>query len=601
MSNEKEERFNPTTGEETPSSDSSGTISRRKLLTSLGMAGIALTAGSVLPGELAFAQSNAGKKKHDPCHDFTISELRALQSPTTDCIYYVTDYGQEGHFYYDPLDLISSDNVGTVLVSSSGARFKRIYEGAINVKWFGATGDGSTNDTAAYVSAFIAANGGSLVIPPGNYNLTGGIDVTANMDGQFHDAVYLKGEVRMTTQKRLSVKNLKCDKLTIDGVWYCNLENINCNGLVKFGGYNTDWGSYWNTFINIFCKGLELNVSQGPVNQNQFTNIQSHIADSMKNLWLRNEGSTLDCHNNVFMNCDFSYQSSNEGYGVLSEINQNNTLINPYIEGIPVNKNIVVGNWGIYGGNFDSNGTPIGKQDSMLIGNNYVFFQKVGSYLPLDVVNLQENGDMRFQPTGKPEYTPPHYYAMGSRQPEMVNDSTAPNPYQRAVKVNVSVGDALQGITFTVTPKTDLGYVTATVIFKGKMFTVVSQSGSSGEIYYGGFTNDNDNWGIFTFKVECAKDVPLTISLCANASNILATEASFLSVAKVVVVESPIALFNAVNTNSVRKISGPPDIGTWAVGEMVQNIAPAAGGYVGWICVEAGTPGIWKGYGTIAT
>lgn len=43
-----------------------------------------------------------------------------------------------------------------------------------------------------------------------------------------------------------------------------------------------------------------------------------------------------------------------------------------------------------------------------------------------------------------------------------------------------------------------------------------------------------------------------------------------------------------------------PVSGTWEVGEIVWNKTPAAGGYIGWVCVVAGTPGTWKGFGAIA-
>lgn len=48
-------------------------------------------------------------------------------------------------------------------------------------------------------------------------------------------------------------------------------------------------------------------------------------------------------------------------------------------------------------------------------------------------------------------------------------------------------------------------------------------------------------------------------------------------------------------------MSAPPTSGYWAVGEIVWNSAPTAGGYVGWICITAGSPGTWKGFGQIQT
>lgn len=42
-----------------------------------------------------------------------------------------------------------------------------------------------------------------------------------------------------------------------------------------------------------------------------------------------------------------------------------------------------------------------------------------------------------------------------------------------------------------------------------------------------------------------------------------------------------------------------PATGVWAVGNVRWNSAPVAAGTIGWVCVTAGTPGIWKGFGSI--
>lgn len=43
-----------------------------------------------------------------------------------------------------------------------------------------------------------------------------------------------------------------------------------------------------------------------------------------------------------------------------------------------------------------------------------------------------------------------------------------------------------------------------------------------------------------------------------------------------------------------------PATGTWAVGDIAWNSAPTAGGFAGWICTVAGTPGTWKTFGVIS-
>ena len=44
-----------------------------------------------------------------------------------------------------------------------------------------------------------------------------------------------------------------------------------------------------------------------------------------------------------------------------------------------------------------------------------------------------------------------------------------------------------------------------------------------------------------------------------------------------------------------------PTAGTYAVGDIVWNINPTPTGYVGWVCVRDGTPGIWKAFGAISS
>ncbi len=42
-----------------------------------------------------------------------------------------------------------------------------------------------------------------------------------------------------------------------------------------------------------------------------------------------------------------------------------------------------------------------------------------------------------------------------------------------------------------------------------------------------------------------------------------------------------------------------PTSGTWLQGDIIYNLQPAAGGYLGWVCVSGGSPGTWKAFGAI--
>jgi hypothetical protein len=66
--------------------------------------------------------------------------------------------------YVEEGDLATPDNMNEWLNEAAG--------GAFTVKAYGATGDGVTDDTAAFASAFAAAAGGAVLIAPGSYKLT---------------------------------------------------------------------------------------------------------------------------------------------------------------------------------------------------------------------------------------------------------------------------------------------------------------------------------------------------------------------------------------------------------------------------------------------
>jgi len=77
--------------------------------------------------------------------------------------------GGGGTWYWDADDVTSVDNVGTVLGASSYGRWKRLYSGAINVRWFGAKGDGVTDDHSAITAAI--AVGKEIHFPDTSYGI----------------------------------------------------------------------------------------------------------------------------------------------------------------------------------------------------------------------------------------------------------------------------------------------------------------------------------------------------------------------------------------------------------------------------------------------
>ncbi|MGG3625195.1 hypothetical protein ABES25_16765 [Bacillus gobiensis] len=53
------------------------------------------------------------------------------------------------------------------------------------------------------------------------------------------------------------------------------------------------------------------------------------------------------------------------------------------------------------------------------------------------------------------------------------------------------------------------------------------------------------------------------------------------------------------NSLPITALISPPTVGTYRKGSIIYNSNPVPGGFLGWVCVAAGTPGIWRGFGLI--
>lgn len=139
----------------------------------------------------------------------SIAALRAYTTPPNQtCIlvlgYYAPGDGGEGVFVFDPTS-DATDNSGTVIkpdtvASNALGRWKRLYRDYLSVRWFGARGDGSTNDADAIQGAINAltdetgAGAGTLYFPPGTYLLGArSLDISGKvrLAGAGQDAVRL--------------------------------------------------------------------------------------------------------------------------------------------------------------------------------------------------------------------------------------------------------------------------------------------------------------------------------------------------------------------------------------------------------------------------
>lgn len=86
--------------------------------------------------------------------------------------------GGDGAFFWNPA-CDKGDDMGTIIRPNSvppqsTGRWLRIFNTSLNAKWFGAKGDGTTDDTIALTQAITTASKtcGELILPKGIYNIT---------------------------------------------------------------------------------------------------------------------------------------------------------------------------------------------------------------------------------------------------------------------------------------------------------------------------------------------------------------------------------------------------------------------------------------------
>jgi len=98
----------------------------------------------------------------------TIADLRAMtEKPDTVYVtgYHIAGDGAFGSHFFKRVDSAGIDNTGTIIVPNGVTTYYYAlqYEGAVNVKWFGAVGDGVTNNDIAFTECF--ALKGKILIP----------------------------------------------------------------------------------------------------------------------------------------------------------------------------------------------------------------------------------------------------------------------------------------------------------------------------------------------------------------------------------------------------------------------------------------------------
>lgn len=144
-----------------------------------------------------------------------LSALRSSKANISEApaVINLSDKNLAGTFVLDPVDTNTPDNSGRVIVTASGLRYKRIIQGGqIQVEWYGAVGDGITDDTRAVqnaindaLSAVNPLNGitpkfsksGTVLVPVGTFrvgqlNVNGSIRIIGQGGGTYAGSYFFQ-------------------------------------------------------------------------------------------------------------------------------------------------------------------------------------------------------------------------------------------------------------------------------------------------------------------------------------------------------------------------------------------------------------------------
>lgn len=168
----------------------------------------------------------------------TVDDLRALPASTGSIAILRSRAGEAdgagGVFCWDP-SATDVDNGATIIAPASGGvgRWKRLQAGVLDVRWFGAKGDGATDDTAAFSAALSV---GSIYIPNGTYRITSPLTVS--------------GARTLNFESRAAI-------LKYTGQGYCIDANGWRDGLLKNGTID------WSQASGSECGGIHLRCRSG--------------------------------------------------------------------------------------------------------------------------------------------------------------------------------------------------------------------------------------------------------------------------------------------------------------------------------------------------
>jgi hypothetical protein len=489
--------------------------------------------------------------------------------------------------------------------------FSMIDAAPINVADYGATGDGITDDTVAIQAAFdaVSAFGGTVVFEPGKTYMINGL--YQPIQSIFGGVVPKSGTVIQGNRATLKVipnSSIGYCVLRIDRVNSIVVNDLNIVGDV--GSHTGTTGEFGHGIMLIECSNVQLNNlfvtlcwgdgmlvvdAVNPVgsvdvevNNCEFVDCRRQGVSilSMKNATFtsctfRNIGATaatspasgVDIEpdyvgaavtNVSFIHCTFNNNSNGHGF-LVGSIGSANVVENIKLIGCSFFKNGAsaitadsVGGVARVSGGFELIGCDIKGQ--AVVENCTI----IGGQITLEEIYtntnyaVASNDDLPFKMIGT------SIFVTGTRRATSIRGATSENT--RKLVSNCKINQDNNLLPDLETWNVMGGFITVEN-------TQMTRTGLSPATAYT-FLGAADFNGFEGKMVNCYLDPKLANGFAQDQ------------------------LMNRVALRGWA--SAAPTTGAHLVGEIVFNSAPTSGGFIGWVCTVAGTPGTWQTFGLIS-
>ncbi|MVM30435.1 hypothetical protein GO755_10355 [Spirosoma sp. HMF4905] len=263
----------------------------------------------------------------------TITRVRAIDSTPVPASIQITDAGSEGIFKLNVADQSSADNTGIILVTKNGYRYKRDFQGAANLLWFGVKE--SDADIGPALETAISATG-NIFIPDGKYTQLTPVYLASNLTLRANAGKVLitlpKSYVSLSSpvDPSIQLKNILVDGLTwnvtstesslrgpiyIDGPTVSDLTIQNCTSTDGAAKDSTNWLTLkiqaGKTATNIVVKNNTIQARRMACEIFNHDNYNIYA------------GKNITVSGNTFYNCHFGLSLS----GPLSQLTVDNNYI----------------------------------------------------------------------------------------------------------------------------------------------------------------------------------------------------------------------------------------------------------------------------------